>query len=108
MGTAPAPGEAIQLRAEEAEAARQLMGLAVGLGPVGVVCLKHLLESLLLFASGRALLAVTERIGLDAGIQRHVHQVSHWYELSLFVFFSVFCAVQLVVSRVREFRESEH
>lgn len=104
--TPHAVAESIPLRRDELDAARQLMGLAVGLGPVGVLCLKHLMESLVLFGSGRLLLFLLERIGLDPGVQQQIHFVSHWYEIGVFVSFTLFCAVEMLVSRVREVRES--
>ena len=96
--------ESIQLRREELDAARQRMGLAVGLGPVGVLCLKHLMESLILFGSGRLLLLLLDRIGLDALVHSQIHVVSHWYEISVFVSFTVFCGIELIAVRVREVR----
>lgn len=104
---APAPGaDSIRLRGEELDAARQLLGLAVGLGPSGVLCLKHLLESLMLFATGRALVFALERIGLSAAAQEQIHLVSHWYELGVFLMFTLFCGVQLLLTRIRELRET--
>lgn len=78
------------LSEDETQAARQLLGMSMALGPSGAVVLRHFLDSLFLFALGRLLLFLLERIGTSHDQIELVHIVSKWYEIGLFVSFALF------------------
>ena len=87
------------LNKEEAEAARQLLGISLFLGAPGLAVLRHFLDSLLLFGLGRLLVLFLERIGMPAREVESVHALSSWFELTLFASFAGFSLLDIFKAR---------
>ena len=78
------------LNAQEADAARQLLGLSLFVGASGLAVLRHFLDSLLMFGLGRLLVLFVEWIGMPPAELDLIHALSKWYEIALFGSFAAF------------------
>ncbi len=100
-------GDLIQsLQEHEAESARQLVGWSLALGRSGASILRHLMDSAILFGSGRALTLLLENIHMGPGQLDLVHLVSKWYEIFVFCTFAVFSLIEVWQAKLAEMRSA--